>query len=69
MVFGRGTTCLNCQIAINIASFESCHCQKSDFLEDLLQETLDYVGQASLQLEIWIFHCVFGFGGDPYYVC
>jgi len=48
---------------------QRCHRLKSYFPESLVQTTLPFVGQASLQMEnIDISLCV-GFGGDACVVC
>jgi len=48
---------------------QSCHHYMSDFLEALVQATLHCMDRPQCRWLILILHCVFGFGGDPCYIC
>ena len=51
------------------SSYSELSSLKVRLSESLVQAALHCVGQAHCRWQIWTFHCAFGFGDDPCYVC
>ena len=78
MCLGWGTACFQCRIEINIAPYllfviviqiRGVIANSQIFRRLWYRQLFTVWDRLHCKRQIWIFHCVFGFEGDPCYVC